>query len=69
MRFVADLISNCFFEINNVNILFFLDSQVSIMWERYLMVFIHCIFAVVAIQVCLMMTVGSILVGEFNRKF
>ena len=23
MRFVADLISNCFFEVNNVNILFF----------------------------------------------
>ena len=69
MRFVADLISNCFLEVNNVNILFFLDSQVSIMWERYLMVFIHCIFAVVGIQVCFMMTVGSILVGEFNRKF
>ena len=69
MRFVADLISNCFFEVNNVNILFYLESQVSIMSERYLMVFIHCIFAVVGIQVCLMMTVGSILVGEFNRKF
>ena len=69
MRFVADLISNCFLEVNNVNILFFLDSQVSIMWERYLMVFTHFILAVVGVLMCFMMTVGSILAGEFNRKF
>ena len=69
MRFVADLISNCFFEVNNVNILFFLDSQVSIMWQRYLMVLTHFIFAVVGILVYFMMTVGLIFVGEFNRKF
>ena len=69
MRFVADLISNCFFEVNNVNILFFLDFQLSIMWERCLMVFTQCILAVVGILTCFLMTVRSNLVGEFNRKF
>ena len=69
MRFVADLISNCFFEVNNVNILFFLDFHISIMWERYLMVFTHCILAVVGILMYFMMTKRSNLVGEFNRKF
>ena len=69
MRFVADLISNCFFEVNNVNILFFLDFHISIMWERYLMVFTYCILAVVGILMYFMMTKRSNLVGEFNRKF
>ena len=66
MHFVADLISNCFFEVNNVNILCFLGFQSSIECKRYWMVSNNC--CLVVILVSIMITVGSILSGEFNGK-
>lgn len=67
MRFVADLISNCFFAVNNVNILCFLGFLSSTESKRYWMVYPYLCIAVVGILlVCLMIAVGSILSGEFN---
>ena len=69
MRFVADLISNCFFEVNNVNILCFLGFHSCIECKRYPMVCTNCHLAVVRILlVCFMITVASITSGEFDGK-
>ena len=69
MRFVADLISNCFFEVNNVNILCFLGFQSSIECMEDLTVYTSCFLADMGIvPVCFMITVGPIISGEFNGK-
>ena len=65
MRFVADLISNCFFEVNNVNILCFLGFQSSIKCN---IVNTNCHAFVGILLVCFMITVGSNIYGEFNGK-
>ena len=67
MHFVADLISNCFFEVNNVNILCFLGFQSCIECKRYWMVSNYCRLALI-LACTLMISVGSILSGEFNGK-
>ena len=67
MHFVADLISNYFFEVNNVNILCFLGFQSCIECKRYWMVSNYCRLALI-LACTLMISVGSILSGEFNGK-
>ena len=67
MHFVADLISNCFFEVNNVNILCFLGFQSSIECKRYRMVS-NDLFLALILACTLMISVGSILSGEFDGK-
>ena len=67
MHFVADLISNCFFEVNNVNILCFLGFQSSVECKRYQMVY-NDLFLALTLACSLMIAVGFILSGEFNGK-
>ena len=67
MHFVADLISNYFFEVNNVNILCFLGFQSCIECKRYRMVH-NGLFLALILACTLMISVGSILHGECNGK-
>ena len=65
MCFVADLISNCFFEINDVNILCFLGFQSSTAVELCL---ICCLCLAVGVMLELSLVVIIYLSDEFNGK-
>lgn len=65
--FLADLISNCFFEVNDVNILCFQDFQSFTDVEVHLMFYMCCVLAVGVMLVSYIVPIFRIF-GKFDGK-
>ena len=64
--FLADLISNCFFEVNDINILCFQGPQSFTDVEEDRMLIIYC--TVVGVMQVLSIALISFMIGKFGGK-
>ena len=64
--FLADLISNCFFEVNDINILCFQGPQSFTVVEEHRMLIIYC--TVVGVMQVLCIAVMFRIFGKFDGK-